>query len=142
MALFTPSSEPAEKKRWVLRCNACGAIDDARGAGVIRFGARSIGKIILGRCANCAGLRWRRLERLTTRQIEAASLDSADRTWRELAGYVAMGSLDARTAERIAATAAPGDRKREVAAYIAEGLLTPEEALQLLAIDECAQPRP
>lgn len=137
MALFASNhaSPPSgEKKRWVLRCNACGNVGDARRAGVIRFGARSAGKVVLGRCSNCGGLRWLRLERLTQREIDRISPDSADRTWSELAGYVAMGSLDARTAERIAAANAPGDRKREVAAYIAEGMLTPDEALQLLGI--------
>ena len=44
----------------------------------------------------------------------------------ELTAYVAEGTLDAATAKAILETKAPTDRKRDVAAHIAEGMPSAE----------------
>jgi hypothetical protein len=47
---------------WQLRCPRCGRTGDASQAGIIRIGAASVGKRILGRCSECKRLRWLALE--------------------------------------------------------------------------------
>ena len=48
---------------WQLRCLTCGHTGDAASSGIVRMGAASMGKRILGRCSNCGRLRWLALER-------------------------------------------------------------------------------
>ncbi len=56
---------------WILRCTSCGHTGDASKAGIIRIGARSWGKRIVGHCSQCGG--WAlSLERRTN---DTSSLD-------------------------------------------------------------------
>jgi hypothetical protein len=48
---------------WQIRCPSCGRTADASEAGIVRVGAASVGKRILGRCTQCKRLRWLALER-------------------------------------------------------------------------------
>lgn len=49
---------------WQLRCTRCNHTRDAGDAGLIRIGAISAGKRLLGYCKNCHGLRWLAVERI------------------------------------------------------------------------------
>jgi len=114
---------------WILRCPACGRTGDARKAGIIRVGAWSpLGKYVLGWCSNC-----RRLRMLNLVQADHACTDTqADETWKEVSAYVASKTIDAQTAEQIIAANVPEERKREIAAYIAEGMMEVDDALRML----------
>lgn len=115
--MTTPSSE------WMLRCTTCGREGPLAGRG-LRIGAASIGKRVLGYCRGCERLRWVAVERGPSK--------AADGAWLEVLSYVSERSIDAETGERILKSSASESRKREVAAHLAEGALTAEEALRLL----------
>lgn len=109
---------------WLLRCPVCGSCKPAAAAGIIRIGASSpFGKPVLGFCRRCA-----RMRMLTMFKDEGR-----DRLWSELAAYVAEGSMDAALARQIHLADADEDRKREIAALIAEGL-DADEGLSLLSL--------
>jgi hypothetical protein len=119
-----------------LRCPTCGHIHPPRSSGIIirmrAAGHEVIPTRILGRCAGCDKLKF-----LISEPDDAPSRPTpADRelTLQELAAYLSEDSMDISTVESIAAAACPEPRKRHVAALVAEGVLTPEEALRLLAI--------
>lgn len=124
------------KSRWMIRCPVCGRTGDARRHGILRLGAKSLCKSTLGFCRKCR--RPRRLE-LFESKGEVVDHPQRDKTWRELAAYVAMGTMDATTAADIHSTPAPEARKREVAAYVAEGMIGADQALTLLMV---AEPEP
>lgn len=48
---------------WQLRCTKCGRTRDAADAGIVRIGAWSWKKYILGWCSRCRWLRWVAVER-------------------------------------------------------------------------------
>jgi hypothetical protein len=54
---------------WQIRCTKCGATRDASEAGVIRIGARSVGKRTLGWCKSC---RWFRFIALEEKAVSGA----------------------------------------------------------------------
>lgn len=119
---------------WMLRCPVCGRSGDAGRSVWSRLCARSAGKERLGYCRSC-----RRLRMLSVYRGGDDLPDvERDETWRELAAYVAMGTMDAETAQRIVASPAPEPRKREVAAYVAEGMMVGDEAVRLLNVTEPA----
>ncbi len=53
----------------------------------------------------------------------------------ELAAYVSEGSIGVELAERIAGSNAPIDRRRFIGAQAAEGRISEQEAVRLLAIE-------
>ena len=66
---------------WVIRCPRCGRSGDAAEAGVVRIGAASNGKRVLGRCQACGRLRWLVLEKLTdAERIEQVLIGEQDFT--------------------------------------------------------------
>lgn len=122
---------------WQWRCRTCGHTGPAKG--VFRIGTSGTTRTI-GRCSRCDAWRVLILERAGTPApapgtAAASSPDAdADRTWFELTAYVSEGSMTVEVAEQIASAAATEPRKREVAAHIAGGAMTPEDALRLLQI--------
>jgi len=48
---------------WQFRCSKCNRTRDAAEAGVVRIGAASVGKRVLGYCSGCHQFRLIRLER-------------------------------------------------------------------------------
>lgn len=120
---------------WQWRCRTCGHTGPAKG--VFRIGTSGTTRTI-GRCSRCDAWRVLILEKAGTPApagSTAAPTDAeADRTWFELTAYVSEGSMTVEVAEQIAGSAAPEPRKREVAAHIAGGAMTPDDALRLLQI--------
>jgi len=43
---------------WILECRKCGKWGRAEDVGIVRRGATSKGKRVLGRCSGCGRLRW------------------------------------------------------------------------------------
>lgn len=143
------SSNAADRATdWVWRCPTCGHTGPERRAGglVLRIGASGTTRS-LGRCSACDA--WRMLIRERSAPTGGgggtagaagrgaggtASTSSPDqeRTWSELIAYVSEGTMSAETANRLAACTAPESRKREVAAHVAEGAISVNDALTLL----------
>ncbi|MCA9265308.1 MAG: hypothetical protein KDA60_15715, partial [Planctomycetales bacterium] len=48
---------------WRISCTSCGRSVPAARAGIVRVGAASVHKYVLGWCADCHWLRWMRLEK-------------------------------------------------------------------------------
>ena len=117
---------------WMLRCPVCGRSGDAGQSVWSRLCARAAGKERLGYCRSCRRLRMLSVYRGADEIPDA----NRDETWSELAAYVAMGTMDGETAQRIVASPAPEERKREVAAYVAEGMMVSDEAVRLLNVVE------
>jgi len=53
----------AESESWLLRCSTCGTARSVWEMGGIRFKASSVGKMVWGRCPQCAQNRKMTLER-------------------------------------------------------------------------------
>ena len=87
---------------------------------------------VLGRCDICKKFKFL----ISEPDGAAAAPAPADRelTLHELAAYVSEQSMTIDTAESIAAAACPEPRKRHVAALVAEGVLSPADAVRLLAM--------
>lgn len=116
---------------WQWRCGACGHTSPARG--VFRIGTSGTARTI-GRCSRCGRWRMLVLERAGPGPAIAAGEIESDRTWMELTAYVSEGSMTVEVAERIARSRAAEGRKRVVAAQVASGALSPEDAARLLEI--------
>lgn len=89
----------------------------------------------LGRCSGCNAWRMLMLERVSDpgpKSPSGAGDADQERTWSELIAYVSEGTMTADLANRIAASAVPEARKREVAAHVAEGAIKPEDVAKLL----------
>jgi len=121
-----------EAPGWNLRCGPCGREKPAAEAGIVRIGAASVGKRVLGYCTQCRRFRMLHLERHVPGRSGGVQVEL---TRRELAAYVAEGTMDVGTAERIAGSGATEPRKREIAGLIAEGALPAEEGVRLLSLE-------
>lgn len=119
-----------------LRCPACGHINPPKVAGiVIRLRAAGHDVIptrILGRCRGCDKVKFLISE--SDGSLAPATPVERELTLQELAAYLGESSMDIQTVEAIAAATCPEPRKRHIAALVAEGVLTPPDALRLLAI--------
>lgn len=118
---------------WRWRCPACGNTGPDKGAAgmVFRIGTSGTTRT-LGRCSGCQAWKLLILERTST-PLPSASLDAdQERTWSELIAYVSEGTMTAELAAQIGQSPAPETRKREVAAHVAEGAISPGDALTLL----------
>ncbi|MEZ6233375.1 MAG: hypothetical protein R3B68_04220 [Phycisphaerales bacterium] len=62
---------------WYVRCTGCGREATAESVGIVRIGARSRVKRVLGRCSQCGGLKWVELYRKTPEQAGATAADQA-----------------------------------------------------------------
>jgi hypothetical protein len=125
-----------------LRCPTCGFTQPPKKGGVIirlRAGGHHLIRTrILGRCSVCNQMKFLIAdgeENPGTPTTLAAS-NAADRevTLVELAAYVSENTMTIDTAEAIAQATCPEPRKRHIAALVAEGVLSPQDALRLLAI--------
>ena len=59
---------------WQFRCTKCGRTRDAAEAGVVRIGAASVGKRVLGYCSGCHRFRLIALERSARAGASAAAM--------------------------------------------------------------------
>lgn len=116
---------------WQWRCTSCGGTGPARG--VFRIGTSGTTRTI-GRCSTCDRWRLLVLEKPGSPAPAGPGNADADRTWHELTAYVSEGSLAVEVAERIARAGARETRKREVAAQLAEGALSVDDAIRLLEL--------
>ncbi|HVZ95136.1 MAG TPA: hypothetical protein VG797_11570 [Phycisphaerales bacterium] len=129
--------------KWRLRCTSCGRVGPLP-AGMIRIGAASWGKVILGRCSACGKLRAMAVEpdrpvespngAAANGQLTSEQLADRDRTWTELVAFVSEGTITSDLAQQIYESEVPEHRKREAAAHIAEGSMKGEEAIKMLKL--------
>lgn len=64
---------------WYGRCTGCGGEATAESVGIVRIGARSRGKRVLGRCSACGGLKWIELYRKPPVDPRGAQSSNTDR---------------------------------------------------------------
>ncbi len=120
-----------------LRCPTCGQTHPPKKVGIIvrlRVGGEdSAPTRVLDRCVVCDKLKFLISEPSGQAPRPVYTADR-EMTLQELAAYVGEGTMAIETAESIARASCPEARKRHIAALVAEGVLSPADALRLLAM--------
>jgi hypothetical protein len=110
-----------------LRCTTCGKTGPLPPTMHLGGGA-SVGKRIMGKCSGCGG---------AMRSLAVVPIPDGhenDAVWNELLAYIVEETMSVDTALAIIGSAGSSDRKREVAAHVAEGSLKPEDGLKMLQV--------
>ncbi len=79
---------------WRLRCKTCGKTRSLASVGGVRMGAASVGKVTLGWCSTCQGLKWTAIEWGLIDPNEVPPLEPARSTMRAALGLVATGLVN------------------------------------------------
>jgi hypothetical protein len=88
-------------------------------------GGVSVGKRILGHCSGCGVAR-------TLSVVPIPEGYENDQVWHELLAYITEGTVTVEAAMAIIGAPGSSERKREVAAHMAEGSLKVEDGLRML----------